>query len=58
MRLKNMLALLRERGYQSVSLSVQRANYAVKIYRDAGFSIREDKKSAGIQVRFLGGMGL
>lgn len=43
MRLKNMLALLRERGYQSVSLSVQRANYAVKMYRDAGFSIRKEK---------------
>lgn len=48
--LKNMLALLRERGYQSVSLSVQRANYAVKMYRDVGFSIREEKDDEYLMV--------
>lgn len=37
--LEAMLALLRERGYRRASLSVQKANYAVKIYRRAGFQV-------------------
>ena len=34
-----MLDLLRNEGYKSVSLSVQKANYAIKMYQKAGFQI-------------------
>lgn len=35
--LKEMLKLLKESGYNQVSLAVQKANYAVKMYKKAGF---------------------
>jgi ribosomal protein S18 acetylase RimI-like enzyme len=37
--LKSMLQLLREEGYKQVSLSVQKENYAVKMYRKVGFEV-------------------
>lgn len=37
--LQNMLQLLREEGYKQVSLSVQKENYAVKMYRKVGFEV-------------------
>lgn len=37
--MKEMLALLKTHGYNSVSLSVQKANFAVKLYRKVGFEI-------------------
>lgn len=37
--LGNMLVLLEDNGYSQVSLSVQKANYAVKMYRKAGFEV-------------------
>ena len=40
--LKQMLDLLKEKGYKSVSLSVQKANYAIKMYQKAGFNILSD----------------
>lgn len=40
--LKEIISLLSEKGYQSISLSVQKANYAVRMYERAGFrTIRE-----------------
>ena len=37
-----MLSLLKGQGYRQASLAVQKANYAAKMYRKAGFeSIRE-----------------
>ena len=41
--LEAMLAQLRERGVQRVSLSVQKENYAVKMYRRAGFRTVEER---------------
>ena len=41
--LRHMLELLREKGYEQVSLSVQKANYALGMYLKAGFNIVEDK---------------
>ena len=35
--LRRMLDLLRAEGYRQVSLSVQKANYAFRMYRKAGF---------------------
>ena len=40
--LKQMLDLLRNDGYKSVSLSVQKANYALRMYQKAGFRILSD----------------
>jgi len=37
--LQQMLDLLRKDGYKSVSLSVQKANYAIRMYQKAGFQI-------------------
>lgn len=45
--LRQMLELLRNDGYKSVSLSVQKANYAIRMYQKAGFRIlSEDAEEA------------
>ena len=41
--LQRMLDLLREKGYSQVSLSVQKANYALGMYRNAGFEEIADR---------------
>lgn len=48
--LKTMLTELKGRGYPQVSLSVQKANYAVKMYKKVGFEIVEDKGEEYIMV--------
>ncbi len=37
--MQNMLSLLKQYGYKRVSLSVQKVNYAVKMYKNLGFII-------------------
>ena len=37
--MKEMLSLLKAHGYKRVSLSVQKTNYAVEMYRKIGFDI-------------------
>lgn len=37
--MKDMLALLKEQGYNQASLAVQKENYAVKMYKKVGFEI-------------------
>jgi len=45
--LQQMLELLKNDGYKSVSLSVQKANYAIRMYQKAGFRIlSEDPEEA------------
>lgn len=41
--LRRMLELLREKGYRQVSLSVQKANYALRMYQKAGFEQTVDR---------------
>jgi ribosomal protein S18 acetylase RimI-like enzyme len=41
--MKKMIDLLKEKGYEQVSLSVDKANYAVKMYQKLGFEIIEEK---------------
>ena len=41
--LQRMLDMLREKGYSQVSLSVQKANYALRMYRKAGFEVIADR---------------
>lgn len=41
--LRNILELLKQKGYERVSLAVQKENYAVRMYEHAGFrTIREN----------------
>lgn len=40
--LKNMLVLLKDNSYSQVSLSVQKANYAVNMYKKAGFDVVDE----------------
>lgn len=37
--MRQMLSLLKSRGYKKASLAVQKANYAVKMYKNVGFKI-------------------
>ena len=41
--LQRMLDLLREKGYRQVSLSVQKAKYALRMYQKAGFEVIADR---------------
>ena len=51
--LRQMLDLLKADGYKSVSLSVQKANYAIKMYQKAGFQvISQDTEEAIMQCIF------
>lgn len=44
--IKTMLALLSEEGFKQVSLSVQKANRAVKLYEELGFTVfAEDEET-------------
>lgn len=51
--MKRMLELLKNCGYKQVSLSVQKANYAVKMYLDTGFEIVSENDEEYIMVRKL-----
>lgn len=42
--MKAMLSLLKKGGYKRASLAVQKANYAVKMYRDLGFQIVSENR--------------
>ena len=35
--MREMLSLLKEKGFRKASLAVQKANYAVKMYQKVGF---------------------
>lgn len=51
--LHQMLDILKEKGYKQASLSCQKANYAVKMYLNAGFRIVEENEEEYIMVRGL-----
>ncbi len=51
--MKEMLALLKEHGYKQVSLSVQKANYAVKLYKKVGFEIVKENEEEFIMICVL-----
>lgn len=48
--LKQLLSLLKSSGYSKVSLSVQKANYALKMYQNAGFKIYKDNEEEYIMI--------
>lgn len=51
--LQAMLSLLKESGYARTSLSVQKANHAVKLYQKAGYTVVEEKDEEYIMVKYL-----
>ena len=51
--MKKMLIELKERGYSKASLAVQKANYAVKMYKNVGFEIVDENEEEYIMVRVI-----
>lgn len=51
--MKEILTLLKSHGYSRVSLSVQKANYAAKLYRKVGFEIVRENEEEYIMVCHL-----
>jgi ribosomal protein S18 acetylase RimI-like enzyme len=45
-----MLDLLKEKGYKRASLAVQKANYAVRMYKKVGFEIVDANEEEYIMV--------
>ena len=45
-----MLALLRENGYKQASLAVQKANYAVNMYKNVGFQTVAENEEEYIMI--------
>ena len=50
---KEILTLLKSHGYRQVSLSVQKANYAAKMYLKIGFEIVRESGEEYIMVNYL-----
>lgn len=48
--IQGMLALLKEQDYRQASLAVQKANYAVRMYRNVGFEIIDENEEEYIMV--------
>ena len=40
--MRNILSLLKEQGFKQASLAVQKANYAVRMYKNVGFEIVDE----------------
>ena len=55
--MKEILALLKSHGYSQVSLSVQKANYAVKLYLKVGFTIIRENEEEYISKRQIQRLG-
>lgn len=51
--MKEILALLKAHGYSRVSLSVQKINYAAKLYLKVGFEIVGENEEEYIMVNYL-----
>ncbi len=48
--MKAMLRLLKDKGYKQASLSVQKENYAVAMYRKVGFEVVDEKEEEYIMI--------
>lgn len=51
--MRKMLSVLKDCGYEKASLAVQKANYAVKMYRNVGFEIVDENEEEYIMVNYL-----
>lgn len=48
--MKEMLTLLRRRGYKKASLSVQKENYAYRLYLKVGFTVLDENEEEYIMI--------
>ena len=48
--MKDMLALLKEKGFRRASLAVQKANYAVRMYEKVGFKTVDENEEEFIMI--------
>lgn len=51
--MRNMLNLLKEKGYEKASLSVQKQNYACGLYLKTGFKIVDENEEEYLMVCYL-----
>ena len=51
--LKQLLSVERLAGYSKISLSVQKSNYAVKMYKKAGFTVIDENSEEYIMLKSL-----
>ena len=52
--MNEMLRILKSKGYKQASLAVQKANYAVKMYKKVGFEVVDENKEEYIMLCHLG----
>ena len=48
--MRDMLELLKNKGYKKTSLSVQKANHAVRMYRKVGFEVIDENEEAYVSL--------
>ena len=48
--MRKMISLLKEQGYKKASLAVQKANYAVKMYKKVGFNVIDENTEEYIMI--------
>ncbi len=48
--MKEMLCILKDRGYKQASLAVQKANYAVRMYQNVGFEAVDENEEEYIML--------
>ena len=51
--MKEMLTTLKRRGYEQASLSVQKENFAVGMYRKSGFKVVDENEEEYIMLKKL-----
>ena len=48
--MRDMLEFLKNKGYKQTSLSVQKANYAARMYQKVGFEVIDENEEEYIMV--------
>ena len=51
--MKQMLSTLKEKGYEKASLSVQKANYAYKMYLKLGFEVISENEEEYLMIKMI-----
>jgi len=51
--MKKLLSILKEEGYKKISLAVQKANYALKMYKSIGYEIVDENEQEYIMINCL-----
>ena len=51
--MEKMLSLLKDKGYKRASLAVQKANYALRMYKSVGFKIVDENEEEYIMLNCL-----